>query len=223
MEAGISEKYGKLCRPRNIFWECLALAQSVEVKQLPVCYSELEEHQFMDVLSRAQKNITEQPCLKLTYDLKLQGPWSTNPNHTVFGVELTRPYETIVNEEYIIYDMVAMISAIGGTMGLCIGFSFKDCSRSILKTCVKVLAKIAQTRNKTNNDQKWEFLKLKTGNSGLKAQPACNIEDIGKSIASLRVEVTEQSRECVELRCKLAKYEERLDQLEKRQNNPLHV
>ena len=54
----------------------------------------------------------------------LQGPWSTNPNHTVFGVALTSPYETIVNEEYIIYDMVAMISAIGGTMGLCIGFSF---------------------------------------------------------------------------------------------------
>ena len=98
VEAGISEKYGKLCRPRNIFWDCLALAQSVEVKQLRVCYSESEEQQLMDVLSRAQKNITEQPCLKLTYDLKLQGPWSTNPNHTVFGVALTSPYETIVNE-----------------------------------------------------------------------------------------------------------------------------
>ena len=32
-----------------------------------------------------------------------------------------------VKEEYLIYDMVSMISAIGGTMGLCVGFSFREC------------------------------------------------------------------------------------------------
>ena len=31
-----------------------------------------------------------------------------------------------VKEQYVLYDGVAMISAIGGTMGLCIGFSFND-------------------------------------------------------------------------------------------------
>ena len=32
-------------------------------------------------------------------------------------------------EEYLVYDMIAMISAIGGTMGLCIGFSFTEFAR----------------------------------------------------------------------------------------------
>ena len=38
-----------------------------------------------------------------------------------------------VKEEYVIYDAVAMISAIGGTMGLCIGFSFLDLARLCLE------------------------------------------------------------------------------------------
>ena len=41
-----------------------------------------------------------------------------------------------VKEEYVIYDAVAMISAIGGTMGLCIGFSFSDFS-SLLIRCIE--------------------------------------------------------------------------------------
>ena len=42
------------------------------------------------------------------------------------------PPEMTVKEEYLIYDMVSMISAIGGTMGLCVGFSFNDISSFVL-------------------------------------------------------------------------------------------
>ena len=42
------------------------------------------------------------------------------------GVQLDNPYKVKVHEEYLIYDLMAMISAIGGTMGLCIAFSFMD-------------------------------------------------------------------------------------------------
>ena len=37
-----------------------------------------------------------------------------------------------VKEEYLIYDLETLISAIGGTMGLCIGFSFDDFSNLVL-------------------------------------------------------------------------------------------
>ena len=37
------------------------------------------------------------------------------------------------NEEYLIYDLVAMIGAIGGTLGLCIGISLKDMARVLLR------------------------------------------------------------------------------------------
>ena len=42
------------------------------------------------------------------------------------------PYSTGVYEEYVIYDMIAMISAIGGTMGICIGFSFTNVADMII-------------------------------------------------------------------------------------------
>ena len=51
-------------------------------------------------------------------------------------MQLVAPPLVTVKEEYVIYDAVAMISAIGGTMGLCIGFSFSDFS-SLLIRCIE--------------------------------------------------------------------------------------
>ena len=42
----------------------------------------------------------------------------------VYDIVFATPVKVNVKEEYLIYDGVAMISAIGGTLGLCIGFSF---------------------------------------------------------------------------------------------------
>ena len=52
-------------------------------------------------------------------------------------MQLVAPPLVTVKEEYVIYDAVAMISAIGGTMGLCIGFSFSDIS-SLLIRCIEI-------------------------------------------------------------------------------------
>ena len=38
-----------------------------------------------------------------------------------------------MHEEYLIFDSVAMIGSIGGTLGLCIGFSFANVFAMILK------------------------------------------------------------------------------------------
>ena len=50
-------------------------------------------------------------------------------NEVEFQMVFAKPVKINVKEEYLIYDMVSMIGAIGGTMGLCIGFSFRDCAR----------------------------------------------------------------------------------------------
>ena len=43
------------------------------------------------------------------------------------------PPRIIVYEEYLDYDLVAMIGAIGGTLSLFIGFSFRDLAHFILR------------------------------------------------------------------------------------------
>ena len=45
-------------------------------------------------------------------------------------------------EEYLIYDVVSFISSVGGTLGLCIGFSFRDATRMCLEWTEKGLTLI---------------------------------------------------------------------------------
>ena len=54
-------------------------------------------------------------------------------NIAFFSFAYPEPPVIKVHEEYLLYDMVAMISAIGGTMGLCIGISFYNISGILLK------------------------------------------------------------------------------------------
>ena len=76
-----------------------------------------------------EKEMIVKPCTvfqyvvdETTYDLE-------SDNKVKFELSYDTPARVNVKEEYLIYDMVSMIGAIGGTMGLCIGFSFKDCAR----------------------------------------------------------------------------------------------
>ena len=43
-----------------------------------------------------------------------------------------------VDEEYLVFDAVSMVSAIGGTMGLCIGLSFTGFASTILRYIAQV-------------------------------------------------------------------------------------
>ena len=42
------------------------------------------------------------------------------------------PMMTEVIEEYLIFDMVGMIGSVGGTLGMCIGFSFSGVTTMLL-------------------------------------------------------------------------------------------
>ena len=38
-----------------------------------------------------------------------------------------------MKEEYLLFDLISMIGAVGGTLGLCIGFSFMEVAGSIME------------------------------------------------------------------------------------------
>ena len=50
----------------------------------------------------------------------------------MFIFSFKSPPKVAVKEEYLIYDAVAMVGAVGGTLGLCIGFSFSQLSTCLL-------------------------------------------------------------------------------------------
>ena len=96
----------------------------------------------------------------MSYQTRIKGPYPAEQDIAWFSVYLERPYEIVVNEEYYLYDMISIIGAIGGTMGLCIGLSFKDLARdlvSFLKQSWEKIAKLIKRRQTVEAD--WRFKK----------------------------------------------------------------
>ena len=65
----------------------------------------------------------------------------------------SNPPKVNVREEYLIYDAVALISAIGGTMGLCIGFSFYNLTHVLASWMEFGVMRILRNSNLTH--QQW--------------------------------------------------------------------
>ena len=101
--------------------------------QLPICSNDQEIRCYDSMLNVAKKTTTKKPCTKVSFHTltSVYHGW-TKPNQVKFFVTFSPP-EITVKEEYLIYDLVSMISAIGGTMGLCVGFSFNDISNFLLE------------------------------------------------------------------------------------------
>ena len=70
---------------------------------------------------------------KIEYETKQWSGSKTDNQSIEFWVEFSNPPKVTVKEEYLLFDMVSMISAIGGTMGLCIGFSFSNVTKWIMR------------------------------------------------------------------------------------------
>ena len=83
----------------------------------------------------------QKPCTKLQYRLEIKD--TTKYTHTTYSVLFSVETDTVaVKEEYVIYDMLQLIGAIGGTLGLCIGFSFKEVYSLILGNLQAGLARM---------------------------------------------------------------------------------
>ena len=65
-----------------------------------------------------------------------------------------------VKEQYLIYDVVALISSIGGTLGICIGFSFVDTINTLL-SYVQMGIDCIKARRQTNQSSPLGSVKRK--------------------------------------------------------------
>ena len=133
------------CKPSGKIRDCAALQLSSEVDGLPPCKNKNETKCFYENVKIAHDYLDNfvGPCNKLEFRTKstINAGFMTMSNETKFKVVFDPPKMT-VHEEYLIYDLIAMISAIGGTLGLCIGFSFAN----ITSTALGYFEKMAKSR-----------------------------------------------------------------------------
>ena len=102
----------------------------------------------MPVLQNTSKDIIENPCTKVQYKITNSHYSGKYPDNIVyFKLTFVSP-EMKVFEEYLIFDFVAMISAIGGTLGLCTGFSFSGVTGTMLNLSEKLGEHIANLKSK---------------------------------------------------------------------------
>ena len=126
------------------------------LEHLPQCSTDVEEKCFTETLHLARKNILTKPCTKLQYKGEYSKYDQIAPNvpvpanQAIFLLQFAIK-KVSVNEEYLIYDAVAMVGAIGGTIGLCIGFSFSDLT-SILLGYAAIGIKWVNGRSRRNSD-----------------------------------------------------------------------
>ena len=73
------------------------------------------------------------PCPVFQYSVQQDSTFTHNLNEAEFEIAFTKPPKVFEREEYLIYDMMTMIGALGGTLGLCVGFSFTDVAKLIFK------------------------------------------------------------------------------------------
>ena len=116
----------KSCRPPDYI-----LCNS-EHKKVFKCTNEAESKCFYEQKRIAAKDMIEKPCTKIEYETKQWSESKTDNQSIEFWVEFSNPFKVTVKEEYLLFDMVAMVSSIGGTMGLCIGFSLADVTKWIM-------------------------------------------------------------------------------------------
>ena len=78
----------------------------------------------------AEKDMISKPCTVLRYNVEETTYEDfVNENKVEFDMVFAQPAKVNVKEEYLIYDLISFVGVIGGTMGLCIGFSFRDCAK----------------------------------------------------------------------------------------------
>ena len=132
------------------------------LRSLPPCTNEADQICFKNLIEKIAGNILAKPCTKLQYNVQ----WSSHkghknpPNQAKFKLQFITPPRVIVKEEYLIYDAIGMVSAIGGTMGLCISFSFSGLTALILRCFENALCHECESSEQICNDQKQGIRKV---------------------------------------------------------------
>ena len=147
--------------------------------ELDLCPGEKESKCFFEAMynnSDLMDNpIVYKPCAKLEFPAKGASYTHDRLNETEFEIKCSEPAGVAVKEEYVIYDLMAMISAIGGTLGLFVGFSFTNVSRLIFESIEFAISgtkvKIGMSNNEKINEN------------------ARAVENLHKTISEMRLEL----------------------------------
>ena len=108
------------------------------------------------------------------------------------------PPRVKVYEEYLVYDMISMIRAIGGTMGLCIGFSFTDFACTTLRFIEKAIHQISTKIIDDNKIQPSDNIQ-----KGVTFEVKPVLEDVNQKIDKLKHESEMQVQLIYRLEAKL--------------------
>ena len=123
----------KPCRPNlaQQFSTCWGLGLSDIIMSLPICNNDKELGCALDIIDEAKNAIMEKPCTKLQYKI-FSSSWEGSENAIRVSLFIAKPQKVTVHEEYLIYDLITVIGAIGGTFSLWTGISFKEIMISML-------------------------------------------------------------------------------------------
>ena len=145
MNKNINKRCTLPCKPDESFENCPALRTSKFIDRLPVCQNRsCFDKAFDDTLKLL--SVYSGPCTKFQYEMTSKKQEIVKHKDIMQFQIMFWPPRVKTYEEYLVYDMIAMISAIGGTMGLCIGFSFTDFARITLKLIEKAIYHISRNR-----------------------------------------------------------------------------
>ena len=118
------------CLPNTI-----ATIGNVDLTDIPVCGTEDEveeawNHIYSNVFYKDANSCLES-CITREYNGKVDYE-SSKSNEEIedktfdLSVKFSRPYKMTTFEEYLLYDFLALVGSVGGTLGLFVGFSFYD-------------------------------------------------------------------------------------------------
>ena len=135
------------CKPVGTFPFCPALCLSKNIDQLPTCKNDNDTKCFYESFDNTQKLLRSYTgaCTQLSYNVAAINKHAWSGKGARFQVVFDPP-RVQVQEEYVIYDLIAVISAIGGTLGLCIGFSFTGFTHAMIGVLEKVANQVKRVR-----------------------------------------------------------------------------
>ena len=136
------------CLPSNFF----LCSDELESKNIPHCWNKSELKCFSKARKMVFRETLKKPCTKLQYsNVALQDTRKWESSKTEFRIKFAEPYHVKVKEEYLLHDLVSMIGAVGGTMGICIGFSFTEVFNFLMDLALLWASKIMKARKNKNS------------------------------------------------------------------------
>ena len=117
----------KICAPWSFLAsEKLPICKWNETKEIIECNKEAIKNNYKEF-----KNISKRPCHILEYVGKKISEGSRENGKIKIGYNFAQPEMTIEYKEHLVFDMAGIVGSVGGTLGMCIGFSFTGITSTV--------------------------------------------------------------------------------------------